>query len=61
MGSVSFVIPAYNEERLLGRTLSAIDQAARALGEPVEVIVVDDASTDRTAESLERTGRAWSR
>jgi glycosyltransferase involved in cell wall biosynthesis len=50
MGSVSFVIPAYNEERLLGRTLSAIDQAARALGEPVEVIVVDDASTDRTAE-----------
>lgn len=50
MGSVSFVIPAYNEERLLGRTLSALDQAARALGEPVEVIVVDDASTDRTAE-----------
>lgn len=49
MASVSFIIPAYNEERLLGRTLSAIDQAARALGEPVEVIVVDDASTDRTA------------
>jgi glycosyltransferase involved in cell wall biosynthesis len=50
MASISFIIPAYNEERLLGRTLSAIDQAARALGEPVEVIVVDDASTDRTAE-----------
>jgi glycosyltransferase involved in cell wall biosynthesis len=50
MGSVSFVIPAYNEERLLGRTLSAIDQAAEALGEPVDVVVVDDASTDRTAE-----------
>jgi glycosyltransferase involved in cell wall biosynthesis len=55
MEAVSFVVPAYNEERLLGRTLSAIDQATRALGEgepgePVEVIVVDDASTDRTAE-----------
>lgn len=50
MGAVSFIIPAYNEERLLGRTLAAIDQAGRALGEPVEVIVVDDASTDATAD-----------
>lgn len=49
MVSISFIVPAYNEERLLGRTLRAIDDAARALGEPVETIVVDDASTDRTA------------
>src|SRR5215510_10727190 len=49
MPSISFIIPAYNEEQLLGRTLKAIDQAARPLGEPVEVIVADDASTDRTA------------
>src|SRR5262245_48649627 len=49
MASISFIIPAYNEEQLLGCTLSAIDQVARALDEPVEVIVVDDASTDRTA------------
>ena len=49
MASISFIIPAYNEERLLAATLNAIDQAARALGEPVEVIVADDASTDRTA------------
>jgi len=48
--SVSFVIPAHNEERLLGRTLAAIHQSARGLGEPVEVIVADDASTDGTAE-----------
>lgn len=46
---ISFVIPAYNEELLLGRTLAAIDAAARASGEPYETIVVDDASTDRTA------------
>jgi glycosyltransferase involved in cell wall biosynthesis len=49
MASISFIIPAHNEERLLGRTVSAIDHAARTLGEPFEVIVVDDASTDRTA------------
>jgi glycosyltransferase involved in cell wall biosynthesis len=49
MASISFIIPAYNEEPLLGRTLRALDHATRALHDQVEVIVVDDASTDRTA------------
>jgi cellulose synthase/poly-beta-1,6-N-acetylglucosamine synthase-like glycosyltransferase len=49
VGVISFIIPAHNEERLIGRTLSALRDATRALGESVEVIVVDDASTDRTA------------
>ena len=47
----SLVIPAYNEERLLGRLLDSVD-AARATyggGDAVEVIVADNASTDRTA------------
>lgn len=47
---ISFVVPAYNEEQLLGRTLSALNAAARSLGEPFEVVVADDASTDRTTE-----------
>ena len=46
---ISFVIPAYNEELLLGRTLSAINDAARVLELPFEVVVADDFSTDRTA------------
>lgn len=46
---ISFVIPAYNEESLLGRTLAALDDAARAVGEPYEILVADDDSTDRTA------------
>ena len=46
---ISFVVPAHNEERLLARTLGAIDEAARGLDLPAELIVVDDASTDRTA------------
>jgi glycosyltransferase involved in cell wall biosynthesis len=50
MPSVSFVIPAYNEAQLLGSTLTAIEQAARTLHLSCEVIVVDDASGDGTAE-----------
>lgn len=50
MSSLSFIIPAYNEERFLGSTLAAINEVGRAVAEPFEVIVVDDASSDRTAE-----------
>jgi glycosyltransferase involved in cell wall biosynthesis len=46
---ISFIIPAHNEELLLGQTLRAVNDAAGALGERFEVIVADDASTDRTA------------
>jgi glycosyltransferase involved in cell wall biosynthesis len=46
---ISFIVPAYNEELLLPQTLRAINESAGALGEPFEVIVADDASTDRTA------------
>lgn len=46
---ISFIVPAHNEERLLARTLTAIDAAARPLDLPFEVVVVDDSSTDRTA------------
>src|SRR5688572_8616158 len=45
---ISFVIPAHNEAELIGRTISAIHESARALGESYEVIVADDASTDAT-------------
>ena len=48
--AVSFVVPAHNEEAELGPTLAAINAAGRALGESFEIVVVDDASTDRTAE-----------
>jgi glycosyltransferase involved in cell wall biosynthesis len=46
---ISFVIPAYNEELLLGRTLIAVNEAARMATEPFEIVVADDDSTDRTA------------
>ena len=46
---LSFIVPAYNEEHELPGTLAAIDDSARKSGYPFEIIVVDDASTDRTA------------
>jgi glycosyltransferase involved in cell wall biosynthesis len=46
---LSFVIPAHNEEQHIGATVSAVSAAAIEIGEPFEIIVVDDASTDRTA------------
>jgi glycosyltransferase involved in cell wall biosynthesis len=53
---ISFIVPAYNEELLLPATLSALEAAAQALGEPSEIVVVDDASTDRTAAVAEEHG-----
>jgi glycosyltransferase involved in cell wall biosynthesis len=47
---ISFVVPAYNEEKYLRATLEAIHAAARALGESYEIVVADDASSDATAE-----------
>ena len=51
---ISFVVPAYNEQVLLARSLTAIrDEILRAgqtLGEDAEIIVVNNASTDNTRE-----------
>jgi cellulose synthase/poly-beta-1,6-N-acetylglucosamine synthase-like glycosyltransferase len=46
--SVSFLIPAYNEERIAGRCIESIDRAAaRYLGK-IEVVFINDGSTDGT-------------
>ena len=44
----SFIIPAFNEEKLIGATVRALQQAAEGLNGGHEFIVVDDSSTDRT-------------
>lgn len=46
---VSIVIPAYNEEDRIVRTLEAVVAYFNTLGVRYEVLVVDDGSTDRTA------------
>ena len=59
--SITVIIPARNEEALIGRTVQAALASARALaGKPgarlsetgVEIIVVDNASTDGTARAV---------
>jgi glycosyltransferase involved in cell wall biosynthesis len=56
---ISIVIPAFNEERLLGESLAQIKSAAGAFtqrGWEVELIVCDNNSTDRTAEIARMAG-----
>jgi glycosyltransferase involved in cell wall biosynthesis len=53
---ISFIVPAYNEETLIGRTLESLNKAAAEIGEPYEIVVANDASTDRTAEIAESNG-----
>src|SRR4051794_28210023 len=47
---LSVVIPAFNEERHLPETLSSLQDAIAACRCGVELIVVDNASADRTAD-----------
>jgi glycosyltransferase involved in cell wall biosynthesis len=47
---LSFVIPAYNEERYLPACLESILAQTSELGDQVEIIVVNNASSDRTRE-----------
>jgi dolichyl-phosphate beta-glucosyltransferase len=48
--SMSFVVPAYNEEARLGDSLRRLIEFAGRQPAASEVIVVDDGSSDRTAE-----------
>lgn len=43
------LIPAYNEEELIGKTISAIPRKIFGI-EKIEVLVIDDGSTDKTVE-----------
>jgi glycosyltransferase involved in cell wall biosynthesis len=47
---LSIILPAHDEEALIGEAVRSACEAASALAEPFEVIVVNDASTDRTGE-----------
>ena len=54
---LSVVVPAYNESKRLGPTLSAIFNHLDARGVPAEVVVVDDGSADGTGEMVEAARR----
>ena len=48
--NISVIVPAYNAERYLGQALTSIQNQTLL---PIEVIVVDDGSTDATAQIAE--------
>ena len=54
--ALSVVVPAYNEAAGIGATLRSLHAALDALGVEHEVLVVDNASTDGTADAVEAAG-----
>lgn len=55
--TVSVVMPAYNEERFIGRLIQQIQQVDLSdLGCTLELIVVDDGSKDGTADIVAASG-----
>ena len=52
MPHLSIVIPAYNEEKRLPKTLERMLPYLRSLGYAFEIVIVDDGSKDRTVQAL---------
>jgi len=56
---ISIVVPAFNEEKLLGDSLARMKSAADVFGRrgwETELVVCDNNSTDRTAEIARGAG-----
>jgi len=51
--SISVIVPAYNAEKFLPDCLNGLSRSASS---PLEIIVVDDGSTDKTAEIAANAG-----
>src|SRR5712691_4732359 len=58
---LSVVVPAFNEQARIARTVADITAEMDRLGLDAELIVVDDGSTDGTASMVEDAARVDSR
>lgn len=56
---VTVLVPAHNEERVIGNTVDAIMRSIYPK-EKLEVIVINDSSTDRTGEVLRERAKRYS-
>ncbi len=58
--TLSVIIPAWNEEKYIGRAIASLKRAAavyeRERGGVAEIIVVDNNSSDRTADVARQHG-----
>jgi dolichol-phosphate mannosyltransferase len=57
--ALSVVIPMYNEEEVVGLLVERLRPVLDGLGEPYEVVAVDDGSTDSTVAQLMGVRRTW--
>jgi polyisoprenyl-phosphate glycosyltransferase len=56
---LSVVIPMFNEEEVLPLLVERLRPVLDGIGDPYEVVAVDDGSTDTTAAQLIGARRAW--
>ncbi len=54
MPPISIIIPAYNEEKGIGSTLTQLNDVMKQQDIECEIIVVDDGSTDATAKVVQQ-------
>ena len=59
--SLSVVLPMHDEEAYVRRAVAAAREGAGTVGEDYEILIVDDASTDRTLEIAEALAKEDSR
>lgn len=55
---MSFVLPTFNEEETLETVIAEVTAAAKRNFTDYEIVIVDDGSTDRTAEIADRLAQA---
>jgi glycosyltransferase involved in cell wall biosynthesis len=54
VSSISIVIPAFNEERLIEATVRTIQAGLERFAIPYELIIIDDGSTDTTGDIMRK-------
>ncbi len=54
---LSVILPAYNEEQMLGKTASVISKILEDANIPYELVFVNDGSKDRTWEEIEKAAK----
>jgi glycosyltransferase involved in cell wall biosynthesis len=60
INKLSIVIPTYNEEKFIEKTLKRVVEAD-TLGLKKEIIIVDDGSTDKTPQIIDKLKRKYSK
>lgn len=56
---ISIVIPTYNEEKRIGKTIETVENFLKKLGQDFEVIVADDGSQDLTVETVKQVQKKY--